>query len=146
MAAHPFMSRAGPADDTVLLEVPHRRVSPEVGHALPDSDQSPSLARDLLRDTLAGFPAETVDTALLLVSELVTNAVVHAESPLILQIEVARPHVRVSVEDCSAERPRPRAAGAEDANGRGLWLVDALATAWGCHGTEAGGKRVWFEV
>ncbi len=149
MTAPPPSSRAGPghgAFPSAAAQVSGGLDAPEAGHALPDSPQSPALARGLLRSALEGFPAETVDTALVLVSELVANAVLHTESPLVLQIDAALPHVRVSVEDSSADQPQPQEMDVEAVSGRGLWLVDAMSASWGWQATAAGGKRVWFEL
>ncbi|MGH9126540.1 MAG: ATP-binding protein, partial [Acidimicrobiales bacterium] len=97
-------------------------------------------------------PPETASTVELLVSELVTNAVVHARSDLVLSVISSSSGIRVEVRDASPSPPMPRATGSEDAelsqlgdHGRGLQLVAALATQWGTrpHGT---GKSVWFEV
>jgi len=116
-------------------------------HALPESLHSPALARSLVRTALPSFPADTLDVAELLVSELATNAVVHAQSMLVVHLEVAGQWARVSVEDCSFGRPVPEQHEPFDdaVGGRGLWLVDTLADSWGWETTSTG-KRVWFEL
>jgi anti-sigma regulatory factor (Ser/Thr protein kinase) len=115
--------------------------------ALPRSRHSPALARATVRTALIGFSDDVVSVAELLVSELATNAVLHAESLLVLQIEVAGPRLKVSVEDCSHRQPAPRHSVTvdESTDGRGLLLVDALADSWGWERTESG-KLVWFEL
>jgi anti-sigma regulatory factor (Ser/Thr protein kinase) len=114
--------------------------------ALPSSTRSPSLARALVAEAMLGFPADTVDTAMLLVSEIVTNAVRHAAgSPLILTVTTAPERVGASLEATSREPPSPGAAGLDAETGRGLELVDALATTWGWRETSPG-KVVWFEL
>lgn len=87
---------------------------------------------------------------MLLISELVTNAVVHTGCPAVLRMlfgagaaDVAT--VRVEVADASARPPRPRHADGDDTNGRGLELVDGLADRWGWQ-REGNGKSIWCEV
>jgi sigma-B regulation protein RsbU (phosphoserine phosphatase) len=81
----------------------------------------------------------------LLASELATNAVSHAESRFTVIIRYTGAAVRVEVGDGSRELPVLRAPDFEDAHGRGLVLVEALASAWGVIPT-VDGKRTWFEV
>ena len=88
---------------------------------------------------------EEVDDLELLVSELVTNAVLHARSRSRLTIDSNGERVRVTVEDESAVAPRLREYGPEAATGRGVLLVDRLSTNWGVD-FDDGGKRVWFEL
>ncbi|AKG44680.1 ATP-binding protein [Streptomyces xiamenensis] len=108
-------------------------------------------ARQWLRERLArtGMAGEQIDTLTLLVSELVTNAVVHTGRPAVLRLVVREGPcchpVRLEVADRSALAPRPRSAAQEDTCGRGLELVDLLADRWGWQ-QEPAGKRVWCEV
>ncbi|TQF03815.1 ATP-binding protein [Kitasatospora acidiphila] len=98
---------------------------------------------DLGADPTAGY----AETLVLLVSELVTNAVVHAGSPAVLRLVWPRGEgpVRVEVADASGTAPRPRHACPGATSGRGLELVDLLAARWGwC--PQGGGKLVWCEV
>jgi anti-sigma regulatory factor (Ser/Thr protein kinase) len=90
------------------------------------------------------------DTLVLLVSELVTNAVVHTGRPAVLRLTAGGPPartvpVRLEVVDDSSRPPRPRRAAGEDTCGRGLELVELLADRWGWQ-PEGEGKRVWCEV
>lgn len=90
------------------------------------------------------------ETLILLISELVTNAVVHTGCPAVLRMlfgsaGAASGTVRVEVTDTSCRPPRPRHAEGEDTNGRGLELVDGLADRWGWQ-PEGAGKQVWCEV
>lgn len=102
-------------------------------------------ARTFLAEALDAFSDEVVLMAQLLASELVTNAVLHARTPLVLGIELQGPRLRVTVEDGSAGLPARRHSGADATQGRGLVLVESLASAWGCDPTQSG-KRVWFEL
>ena len=92
----------------------------------------------------AGWRAQ-VDTAVLLVSELVTNAVRHARGPCSLVVSFHDDSVEFAVEDGEPQVPVPRNAGVLDESGRGILLVGALADRWGVR-TFAGGKATWFEL
>jgi anti-sigma regulatory factor (Ser/Thr protein kinase) len=116
-----------------------------VGHALPHSPRSASLARAIVRDKLAGLSPSTVETAQTVVSELVTNAVLHARSMVVLHFTVAGNRLRIGVEDLSPDHPLPQQPSADADNGRGLVLLDALASAWGWERTSLG-KHVWCEL
>jgi anti-sigma regulatory factor (Ser/Thr protein kinase) len=113
---------------------------------LPAEPASASQARALARSTLeATCPPEVLDTVALLVTELVTNAILHARTPLHLSIEVGRGAVRMCVEDGSTDRPVPQRYDVEAVTGRGLALVERLSTSWGIDATPEG-KVVWCEV
>jgi DNA-binding NarL/FixJ family response regulator len=107
---------------------------------------SPGLARRFVREALErwGSTAE-FDLVQLLVSETVTNAIVHARSRVQVSVAMADDHIRVSVFDQSAEPVVRRHAAPEHSSGRGIAMLDALATSWGVETTPEG-KRVWFEV
>ena len=91
--------------------------------------------------------SELVDSAGLLVSELVTNAIRHAEPPISLLI--ARPStdmLRVEVADHSSDPPEADLyPDTETPGGRGLLIVDSFATRWG-YQPVGNGKIVWFEL
>jgi anti-sigma regulatory factor (Ser/Thr protein kinase) len=116
-----------------------------VGHALPHSPLSPSLARAIVREKLAGVCPSTVETAQALASELVTNAVVHAGSMLVLRVMLAGDRWWIAVEDLSADSPLPQQPPPDADAGRGLMFLSALASAWGWDRTSTG-KQVWFEL
>lgn len=104
-------------------------------------------ARRALRELLRhwGRPGKA-ETAELLTSELVTNALIHTDHDAILTATVGSRGLRVEVRDFVGRRPRPRTPDADaDTHGRGLILVQSLADAWGvrAHGV---GKSVWFEL
>jgi anti-sigma regulatory factor (Ser/Thr protein kinase) len=91
--------------------------------------------------------AEVVDTVALLVSELVSNVVLHANTPCSLRIDPGDERIRVEVQDLSDELPASAPLpGPWSGSGRGLPLVRALSAAHGVDPDPAGGKRVWFEV
>lgn len=88
-----------------------------------------------------------LDTALLLVSELVTNAVLHAHGEVSLRVQDRGATARIEVGDGSAMPPRMHGFAVESATGRGLRLLDRLAVRWGAlPAASGGGKVVWFEV
>jgi anti-sigma regulatory factor (Ser/Thr protein kinase) len=90
---------------------------------------------------------ELCSTLELLVSELVTNAILHSPAPRNLRVILEENRVRVEVED-RGERP-PRLADGIDllvSSGRGLQIVDRLSNSWGYDPLDAGGKVVWFEL
>lgn len=86
-----------------------------------------------------------VDSALVVVSELVTNAVTHAQSSCELRLSFANAALRVEVVDTGGGNPDLMAATAEDEHGRGLLLISALTAAWGVEATPSG-KAVWAQL
>jgi GAF domain-containing protein/anti-sigma regulatory factor (Ser/Thr protein kinase) len=108
---------------------------------------SAQAARDFVARALddAGLQAQA-ESAVLLASELVTNAVRHAGSALTVAVAIGNAAVRVEVRDHSPRLPALRESMASDDEwGRGLVLVDALASRWGAERLPSG-KRVWFEL
>ena len=93
------------------------------------------------------FPNGVIDDLALLVSELATNAVLHARTPFAIDLSIEPDVVRVAVDDESPDLPHPRVAGVEATTGRGLLILESLADRWGVKplGPERPGKRVWFE-
>lgn len=109
---------------------------------------APGKARGLVREVLVEWHLDDlVDTAMLLSSELVTNAVRHAGRRFDIVLErLPIGGLRLAVSDAaSGDWPRVTNAGVDDEGGRGMWLVDKLATAWGTT-SGRGGKTVWFEL
>jgi hypothetical protein len=104
-------------------------------------------ARSITRDRLSAWGADVcADMAALLVNELVTNALVHATGPVRLRLFLYGDVLRCEVADGDRERrPRvcPVSLGRE--SGRGMRLVDELASCWGSSPTPTG-KDVWFEM
>ncbi len=111
---------------------------------------SPAQARRLTRARLTGWSVceDTCETAALVVSELVTNAVVHtASSQIVCELQDGEDLVRIAVRDegCAPNESHPSPQLPEEEHGRGLLLVDALCRAWGAQ--EYGpGLVVWAEV
>ncbi len=109
--------------------------------------QSVPLARSMVREALADTPAaELSDAAELCVSELVTNAVLHAGTDLHLELAVADQVVRLSVRDGSTNAPVLTRHTRTASTGRGLAMVAAIAAAWGVEEHDGTGKTVWCEL
>lgn len=104
-------------------------------------------ARRFVRERLAAWEADSryVDSAVLVASELVTNAVLHARTSVTLRIELQGSTVRIEVLDENPRLPVLAPCPPEATSGRGLALVAILATAWGMehHGD---GKIIWAEI
>lgn len=108
---------------------------------------SAGSARRFVAETLERWDAANdLDTVSLLVSELVSNAIVHARSDFEVSVLLRGHTIRIEVDDQSAEAPVPRDADDTDESGRGMALVEALALGWGVIDRDGGGKTVWFEV
>ena len=116
---------------------------------LPSAPRSAGLARQHAREVLASWGLEPLaDTAVLLVSELVGNAVQHARhggSELRLQMIDTGPQLRIEVSDADPRPPRFPWRSGPEGSGFGLVLVDALAAKWGVD-QAATGKTVWAEL
>ena len=133
------------------------QVLAEVGHGVdvggpslrlchPPTVDSVATARRMVRGFLSPtLPEHLVRVAVLLTSELVTNAVVHATTAFRLDVVADDDVVRVAVADSADGVAEPARAIDAAEHGRGLQLVDALSSRWG---TEClvEGKRVWFEL
>ena len=115
--------------------------------ALPRSPASVGTARRFIEARTAAwsFPEPVGSQLVLIGSELVTNAVLHARSELTLTLELRDGWVRISVEDRSKAPPTLRHYQADALTGRGLGVVAALSDSWGIS-TAADGKVVWAEV
>ncbi|MEU9878290.1 SpoIIE family protein phosphatase [Streptomyces phaeochromogenes] len=112
---------------------------------LPREPRSVGRAREYARGQLLSWDLEPlVDTAELLVSELVTNALRYGEGEIRLRLLLDRTLV-CEVWDAGLVQPRRRRARDTDEGGRGLQLVGLLSDAWGSRRTPRG-KTVWFEL
>ncbi|CAM5395634.1 hypothetical protein SALBM135S_01069 [Streptomyces alboniger] len=112
----------------------------------PGEPASAAAARRLVRAALDDVPAESADTAQLLVGELVTNAVLHARTEVEVSVRRRGNRIRVQVSDERPGRePVPRCCPPYAGAGMGLALVERLASR---HGVEVGDERktVWFEL
>ncbi|MFJ3198835.1 ATP-binding protein [Streptomyces sp. NPDC086989] len=121
------------------------QVQLEVGPDPAEVGRARRWARSRLAGSGIGDDEPLAETLILLISELVTNAVVHTGCPAVLRMLFGEPGVRVEVADASARGPARRQAAGDDTGGRGLELVDGLADRWGWQ-REGAGKRIWCEV
>lgn len=109
--------------------------------------RSGAVARRFMEETLEGWgdTADLLDVVNLLVTELVTNAVIHAASEAEVAVVLTPAALRVEVSDASERLPEAKDADDWDTSGRGVSLVDTLAERWGID-TRPGGKTIWFEL
>jgi len=122
------------------------QTTPRASVELPVTRQAPALAREFLRgSTCSEHHSEVVDDAVLLVSELVTNSVLHGGPPVVVAVDCDEATLQVRVRDGSPALPAPRDAASRDENGRGLALVAEMSADWGVD-TEEDGKHVWFVI
>lgn len=115
---------------------------------LVPSRRAPARARQaVLSFAMGSVSAETAETAELLASELVTNAVLHGRGPITLTMEYDVDGLGVTVCDDEPALPALPDPDPRSMGGRGLHLVAALSDAWGVTPTSGGpGKGVWFRL
>jgi len=115
---------------------------------LPGDVTTPAAARRFVRTALESVDADpvVVETAELLTDELVTNAIVHAHSKSYLFVRAVKDVVRVEVTDPDDRLPSMADPDSDALGGRGLVIVNGLASAWGVERAGDGGKTVWFEL
>jgi len=136
---------ARPDDASYAQDTPGLRVS------LQRDLQAPSLARAAVAEFTeqSAIPAARLDTLKLLVSELVSNAVLHSDAPpasgiLLCARVLGQGALRVEVIDRGSGFTAPQRDPSQLAGGYGLFLVDKEAHRWGVD--REGGTRVWFEI
>ncbi len=113
---------------------------------LPCEAGSIRLARRLLSELIHGADPESAQVALLLLSELATNSVVHARSDFTVTVLVGEDCLRVGVADGDPRLPVMRRYGRDAVTGRGMQLVDGQSSRWGIDERPGDGKTVWFEL
>jgi anti-sigma regulatory factor (Ser/Thr protein kinase) len=114
--------------------------------ALPANATSPSRARTFVVRTLTEWGVPAVDDAALVVSELVTNALLHARTSMVVALSEDGPGaVHLSVADGSVAALRERHFSLESGTGRGLRLLDSIALEWGVD-LRDDGKTVWCRL
>jgi anti-sigma regulatory factor (Ser/Thr protein kinase) len=115
---------------------------------LPAHQTSPNAARHAVRSVLTAwgyYHREWTDLVMVVVSELVTNAIRHGGGCVGVDLQARETDVVVSVADGSSVLPRRRHPASGESNGRGILLIETLAASWGV--TEHhGGKRVWARL
>ncbi|WP_405585796.1 SpoIIE family protein phosphatase [Streptomyces sp. NBC_01092] len=133
--------------DTAILRPAIRRTVLSVAQAEPERV---AIARHQLREMLHDWAcADQVDSAVLLLSEMLTNVLVHTDADALLLAEVrgepGERRLRVEVTDTSDDLPHRRSPGELASSGRGLMLIELLAQAWGVD-PRGEGKSIWFEL
>jgi anti-sigma regulatory factor (Ser/Thr protein kinase) len=147
---------AGSEHSEALHQVCHLHTSvveasaqaPEVTRDFEANPLAPGAARRWLLESLrnfGGFEAAADDAALVL-SELATNAILHARSPFSVVVRAERSLLHISVEDRAPVGPMPGAAEPMVESGRGLRLVAVVSSRYGVEAVTGGGKRVWAEL
>jgi anti-sigma regulatory factor (Ser/Thr protein kinase) len=127
------------------LDVEH---SPRMSarYVLVADRSAPTQARRLIRSKCWHLPNDRLETAVLLTSELVTNAVVHSEGGVRLAVDMADETLRVVVSDGGRGEVRVADDFHWPESGHGLRIVDALSTHWGVNRVDGAAKSVWFEL
>jgi anti-sigma regulatory factor (Ser/Thr protein kinase) len=120
----------------------NRRVSVELPLSAACAPQARAIVVDLLHRS---GHASAADVASLLTSELVTNALVHTGAAVTLSVEITEAGLRVETADHSLAPPRRQHSRPDASGGRGLVIVERLATSWG-YDLRPAGKVVWFEL
>jgi anti-sigma regulatory factor (Ser/Thr protein kinase) len=122
-------------------------VARKPSYLLPQDPRAARLARRLTRHQLLRWGlSEYCDTAELLVSELVSNALLHGRGPVRLSLRHSQGLLRCEVTDMQESMPEIRSPAEDDQTGRGLCLMDMMADEWGAYRTAVRGKCVWFEL
>ncbi len=118
--------------------------------SLPHDASAPALARQFIDEHRDHLDPSLIEDAQLLVTEIVTNAVRHGRPQIVVELRLEPPALGIAVADAGAHMPdRPAVMPVDPAatGGRGLGIVDALATQWGViPGDGAAGKIVWFDI
>jgi serine/threonine-protein kinase RsbW len=115
-------------------------------HAFEHAPESVSLARVFANGAISGAPPDVRETVTLLVSELATNCIRHSQGRFELSVAQTPREIRVEATDRGTGEPVLRSPGPTDPTGRGLQIVDMLASSWGFEPLGQQGKRVWFTV
>ncbi|MEU2066614.1 ATP-binding SpoIIE family protein phosphatase [Streptomyces anulatus] len=134
-------------ESVAARETPPRRSVMTIAQAEPERI---SVGRQLVRELLHDWSdPEQVDSAVLMVSEMATNVLVHTDGDALMAAEISgergERRLRVEVADASDELPHKRRPGEMASSGRGLVLMEMLADAWGVD-PRGEGKSIWFEL
>ncbi len=118
----------------------------KVERVFANTSASIRQARGFVAEAIAGRAPLMCDSVVLMVSELATNSVRHADSEFSVAVAVTRRQIRVEVSDAGSGVPILRSTTPADLSGRGLAIVEKLASDWGVRRSRTGGKTVWFTV
>lgn len=132
---------------SAVLHPPARDAVAVPATRFPATVDAPTAARHLVADALRrrGYEGRMLTDALLVVTELATNAVVHARTPFWITAWAGDDGVRVSIRDGSSGQPAVRVAHPFQTSGRGLRLVAQMTASWGVE-PAGDGKTVWAEL
>jgi DNA-binding NarL/FixJ family response regulator len=130
----------------LLEDVVERKVENAVSRTFSGDVSTVPEARDFVRDTLADWAVSTQDEALLLVTELAANAVLHAQSSYDVRLSRADGLLRIEVSDNDSGTPEPQPFSSTAESGRGVVLVSAIASSWGIETEGHEGKVTWAEL
>jgi GAF domain-containing protein/anti-sigma regulatory factor (Ser/Thr protein kinase) len=139
-------------DDVAMLAITidepvQELTSPTAARRFPGDASSAPSARRFAADVLTAWQlGELVDTARLLLDEVITNAVQHTVGDVRVRLVRRARRLRVEVTDHSNRLPDVRPIDPDAENGRGLYIVETLADVWGHETMDSGGKTVWFEL
>jgi serine phosphatase RsbU (regulator of sigma subunit)/anti-sigma regulatory factor (Ser/Thr protein kinase) len=115
-------------------------------HVVDRAADAVPRARRFAADALSAADPSVVEDAELVVTELVTNALLHGAPPVVLRISPAGSRVRIEVEDSGREMPMRMRENIDSMTGRGLSLVSRVTSGWGVEPAAHGGKVVWAEI
>jgi anti-sigma regulatory factor (Ser/Thr protein kinase) len=116
-------------------------------HRFAPSAGSVPAVRRFVSDSLAGVDESQREIVLLVVSELATNAVLHSGTDFEVNVDTSGDDVRVEVSDAGPGEPVMLEPPPEAPHGRGLQIVNGLASSWGVTpGPAPAGKTVWVSV
>ena len=130
-----------------LVRLASVRVGVQSVRRYPPDPAILASARAFAADRLRALELTAVrDTVELLLTELITNAIIHARTDIEVRLEARGPGVRVEVIDGNPIMPVAGTLTAGALSGRGLTLVQSMSTRWGAHHNGTGGKTVWCEI
>jgi anti-sigma regulatory factor (Ser/Thr protein kinase) len=118
----------------------------KVTRAFEHAPASVTAARRFVTSTLQDIPAETLDSVELMVSELASNCIRHADTGFEITVIETDSAIRIEASDEGEGEPHMRTPGPTEPDGRGLQIVDMLASSWGFERLRRGGKTVWFTL
>lgn len=130
-----------------LLESIGERSAAEVYVDLPRELTSVAAARRFVEERVKEWELEQLlDDALLVITELVTNAITHADSSCRVRLSLNPATLHIDVLDRGTGTPEPLPFSETEEHGRGLYMVDAVTAAWGLEDIPGSGKLVWAEL
>ena len=123
--------------------VPH---DPQTQRSLPSTPAAPKLGREVLaQSTCPAHPLRSIDDAVLLTTEAITNAVMHGLPPVSVAIDCLATAMENRVRDAGQKLPTKVTARDLDEGGRGMLMVEILSESWGIE-AAGDGKEIWFRV